>query len=525
MGLLFFQSCYKDAEERSNETEVKELPQIKIDTELSGYVVSSIGDTLNNYVLSIAGKKYSVNNTFFEVALEDVNKRGVGVEILKDNKTIGLATVLLIENDINRCEIKVFPNGVDVRAGHTQVNRYVDLHIDESGNSEDKVLATVSDLTEIPLTPVVYSQSSQVLSPQGNYGFYLETKGLNNFSSFSINIKVDAPRQDMICYRYNAELDLWETIAQLKKGDNTIKVDKEGFYGISDVSEGVFAEGKIVMDSLPVSYVEIHTDQNTHISYTSSRGRWIRVMAEEQSQGLGVLDCNRLPTYTSIDVSEGDMRYTEIAMKEDIGVTRFTSRFIDCEGKSVQKARINCINESQTVRYKFREDEVDTYLPLCGTKEILVSDGTRDNISVDHTDTQVYLGYYSTCQQHKQGYSYISICDEPSFYDSFRYTYVNGDLHVVSANKKIKIIIRKFRSKEIKEEQVNIHIDDKNFQGEGYYMSCLASTEGCGIQECYVEKEGEKIVLSFKGNLWIQSVSSHSVGYCPIEATILAEKE
>lgn len=537
------QACYSDFDNSSEEV-ITEEPETKMETKVVGFVV---GDgNAEGYSLEIDNKSYSLTSDYFEVDAKFILKYNQHIEIKKNGELQGFINAPLLENDVNRMDIKVFPDweSTEMFAGQQttlDISDAISVHFTGDEFLQDVTLnyGNIAD-RELLIQTGKYARDLRgndlVIDPL--LGFYIETKdALAMIEGKSYHLAADLSLysgENLGLFWYNTDKNVWELVKEITESTIALDTEKLGYFKIGDFGSAVFVEGDITISNKRVAYQEILLDGSLLTDYrrkTTAKGKWIGISpAQDHFTGNLVSDCFLNSQSFEISTNEENIEVNYDLEEEEIeAFFPVKLRMVDCDGNFISNPSVRVVSETFKDILSFDEEQVDVLIPMCDhTFNISSFDtqvGSSQGIDVTWDDNiEDDLGVFSKCADWDRGFNYVSIDGGIKIRDKFNIFYYAEGTYIVSEDYSMYFSLPDDQVGLLPNDQIKLRIDNRDSGEGGYFFDCLESDQGCGIDRFYIShiKEGDQDVLrvSFSGTIWALRLDDNKAGNFPLEGQI-----
>ena len=546
--LLLFSSCYKDVDNTALIEVITEQPRIDMETGLTGHVDEGTELPMSDYSLQINDEIYEVPESHFYFHINDLDKEGQLVEVIKDGEIVSVAYSYLVENDINRLELESFPDAVEATADgviaikdgismNVSLTDLVDgsgIEVSEAVSSRLVVLEDKELLNQFGSS--AYTKEGALLSINPKLGFTVGFHSASGTLSLSAGSKITfniSTFQGQQLYAFHREFGYWLELGTI--GLSEITTDQLGYYLIGDSNPGIYSEGTIKNDDKVVSFINgSHTLGDQSFSFLSTEnGRWAHVLPEARALETNLYDpCKNLLASNELLVSETSQVNHESNLP-DKQLFNISAEIIDCNGNNFENPSISInSHESSEEVYVFSGSSTERKIAICNPEfkiagyDLANSDkGPQIPWALDKDDQ---LKYLSNCKSQEDGYTYVKINEEVHVYPHFNYVTIEDETRFFTSNSTFEIRIKGDAKDFYSDDEVNIAINDPSIGDDGYFISCLNSENGCGIDDLritHINESGEGwIRASFRGTLWMRTIQNPTAGNYSIEGVILIKQ-
>jgi len=478
-----------------------EVATISITTTLSGRVTLIDGQHLRDYDIHINDNLFNVEGDHFIIETDEIKKEGQLIKIEKEGRFVAWAYVLLHENDINVLSLHEM-NGLNALT-------LSKLELSES--------LSITAHNNFSIAHFPFSQAKQL----GRSAFSLDGNQLylqDGFEAFyvqgdaSFDIVNTSDRQIF-------EFDFERGYFQEAESETNLS---EGIYIIANTESGVYVEGKITQSGDHVSYANYNTGDNGLTLTSTHDGYWMAHIPLESQSAVQIFDkCNQ-PIYNAVvSGSEG------IDVPESVTSTTIATEVIDCDAVPQEQPAIVIENSDEVLLGK--NSALDINLLTCEDGISIQgydTESEQGSISIDWGDEEDNLLVLTSCEQFDAGYSYVTINGNTKIYEAFELTTSAAQTILTSQDESFKLFVQGDSEGVYAGSDINLFIDDANFDGVGYFIDCQTSTLGCGIENLNIthyDADDEGIFrASFSGTVWILEKTNETVaGNFPIEGVIV----
>lgn len=538
--------CYKDEDNTQPPQIIVETEEVIINTSISGSVFDLEGNTISTYTILINNQVNPISSDYFLLQLEDVKKKGQTVHVFKEDKQIGIRTQLLVENDINHMEIEQhaeFENEI-IEGSNQQIDLSKSLNLDFTntkwtGDYNGQVVAEYVNIQEKnSLTPVGYTNFSDLVAIDSKGGFYLKTRDNNGEpilaqEAFPIILQtsgLDANVNSL--FKFDEGEEIWVLVTEFTSGDD-VEILGEGYYTFANYTPGVFIEGVVLKEDKRVAYHPIQwqlTGLSNQLSATE-HGKWIALLPENESVEVNLLNaCNEFLQTETVDTKNEDLQGQDLIVKDNGNYQLLDVSILDCNGNIVETPSINIRKGDFSSTYAFTEDFTNRWISVCDEFNISAINEETGLSGPElewSSDISGSLDVLTNCNELGAGFSYIKIRNDIEIYPSFELELVGDRSILKSQDGNIKFIFKGMEKGMYNVDEVNVLINDSDFGDKGYYIKCENSPFGCGIDHFNVthfESSGSNsgtIRATFSGNMWMQTLSPSVAGNYDVEGVII----
>ncbi len=531
--LLFIFSCYKDKDIVVKEKEtVIELTEVLVDTKIAGYVLDSDGERLSNYSLIINDETFNVNSNYFLIELNNAKQKRQTIFIEKEGIEIGIVTVMLYENDINRFELNTFTTTINHEIFNSTIQLdqiKLDISDAQFENLEGNPHVAFASTTQ-KTSNIGFSKLGKSLLIQPIYSFKLDFLDDANqaivLKDTSVSLQftgLNAPTNTL--FHFNRSKEIWEEIPTLTN-DNSIKIKESGYYLLGTKDVGIFVKGSLTKQQFPLSYYPLkwsNTPNNGHF-FTTSKGNWITILPTHQDINLFLDDeCNHDTNIHRFSTSDTDLKSQDLTIATG-QMELLNTEVVNCDGEIQNKSNV-LINNQEI--YSFENTSISSWLPSpCNAENEFSAVDLEGNqgIKLPWNNPEILFN----CNEIPKNYSFIKIAEDIKVMGSFIYKNNNGKTVLTDKNGKFKITLLGTKIGEYQEDRVYISINDATFGNNGYYIHCEGTGIGCGIDNCKISpkiSDNGWITLRFSGSLWMRTIDPPVADNFDIEAEITAKIE
>lgn len=513
--------CYKDHDDRKEKSYTEDTITL-VETSVIGKVRDTSGSLMNEYTLVINNDTKEINASYFNISVNDVKKKGQIIKAKKDGKTIGVYSGVLIENDINKIEIQTIDVSETITPnGSFSISLSDDIEVSSNSNNEIH-LGYTKVASDVP----VFGKYGQLQVSNDAEIVVLEHLISSDTDSYTINHTND---QKIL---FTEENGRW---VQLERPNNggVFEGLQDGCYLLASVEDAVLIEGSVRYDQNTVSYMNYEgISQKSQVSaFSTSNGKYGMILPSNTSaQLIGKDMCNADISKQNITTS-GSSNINITLSGDEIPAYSIKTEVLDCDGDIDNSPILRVDKSGESEVFAFDQPTIDTWIIGC-PKNIEISavqKGTDENGLKLHWEQENNqdINYISTCDSHKMGFSYISIDEDKKIYPPFTYNVESGKTTFTSIDEDVVIKITGEFPMMGSSEDINLYINDVNLGG-GYYVSCLNSSEGCGVEEYSLTRynEGEKYIhVTFKGKVWMKRISPLKAGYFDIQGCVFIRQQ
>lgn len=535
-------SCYEDFDNSVSVIDIEEQPKTEMGTKLSGDLRDSDEDLLSGYTLIINDESHEVSGEAFLFDLDRVYKYGQLVEAFKQGQLVSLAYPYLLENDINKVELKQLESIERVSFptdGKVEFDSSLEISIDKdvlSTSSTDLIIESALIPEEHIFSTFgnsAFTADGDLLSLKTSKAFIVNVLDGNTrvdlLDNTSIEFKIEAKDNESL-FIYDQDLDYWVEINQLD--NNNVRVNQLGYFMVAESQPGVELETTVIDDGRPVSYLRtsLNTNESAQV-FTTLRGKLSMVLPTMTDAELEFITlCGDVIGQGSFPTGE-DRSINELELDDVNGfVVPINATVVDCDGEAnpIQSISVDAANVSSA--YFFEDESINTLLGLCdenysitGLSSDLSEEGTE--VAWNNSD-QDELGILTSCEDYADGYSYIMIRDDIQVYESLDFSIDNGETLITSDDQKFWIKFQGETTGDYEESSINIVLEDADFGDFGYIIDWHTGTSS-GIADFHVshlETVEKKIRVSFSGKVRMQTMRSNQYGNFDVSGVIVANK-
>lgn len=532
--------CYKDLDNTPEPVVVVERPDVKINTTLHGIVSNTDGDLADQYTVEVNGESFISNQDFYFMDLILANKKNQHISILKEGKELAFANVSLIENDVNKVNIKAFPewkiSSLTESENLISLNSSLDLVITNPAILEVEygLIEDSETINQLGFWGTDQEENDYFL--QTNTAFYFnstsQTSGENNLT-INYNFENITTSVDLAIFHLNENFHQWILVENISTTTGSLTLPQFGYYILANISNTTFTEGQLSYEELPISFqnLELTLPESKSISIKSSaNGRWSSFLPTESLGILSIKNPCGLNVYEEEIVIEPDSPiHTKLNQQNIEHIIPIDFVNIDCNEGMVPQPGVVINYGSKEETMIFPNEQVDVVVLSCGELTLAGYDviaNEKGAVIPWSNDIEDDLGSLCSCPDFIDGYSYIMINGEHELLPGFTVDQVDGKTIFKSVDNKIRIIIKGEGVGEYETEAVNFFIDDPNFGKDGYRMFCENSAIGCGFDDCIIshfENIGNGLNrISFSGTLWMQTIDNPTAGNYFVEGQIVS---
>ena len=544
---LAFSGCYDDFDGSSKHVE-KEISTTTMETGITGKIITYGIEDIASFELMMDGQTLVSGQNIFYSYLDVATKKGQIFELFRDNRLVGIANPLLIENDINYIEISSFSGTRSFsyspsNALTTNMSTGVDLELGASAFIGQDNAVVKSDL----LIDYTVTNDVEIINQLGNLAYdgenevmlYNSTLLFINASTKNTKVRNQKESSHIVIKgsKYNGKsifhLNQFGQITLVHDnitGDDKIAVSDLGVFIISDYQIGVYTEGTMVKESNRVSYMSFLSEEKKY--YSTAHGRWASLFPINSNVELNILTpCLDVLESKNLETQESESQYA-ILINDDLDlIYNIKTKVINCEGEIEDVQAINVSSEDNSFVYVFNDAEIDTWIPICknefdisGTDKTLQQNGPQFSWSIDISDE---LTIVSSCESFENGFGYVVINGEEHAYDSFDVEPGMEMTSLKSSTQSLRLHFDGSIEREYTEKEVRIFIEEPDLGDNGYAISCENSELGCGIESFNVTHFDDSnegwLRVSFSGVLWAQTINPPVAGNYPISGVILSK--
>jgi hypothetical protein len=315
---------------------------------------------------------------------------------------------------------------------------------------------------------------------------------------------------------------------------NDAGISETGFYMIGYAADGVYNEGIVRKDAVPVSYVDLMTahelDDTERYTQTTAQGKWAMVSYENENVRLNfTTPCGELLAEQNIEIS--NTNNLDIVNELDAVTELLPLEFelFNCGGDISEVPAIRIESASEIRILPYIGSDVHTWVTVCDEKFSISGfdvvdkiDGPQIAWGIDIPDA---ISYLSSCDQSEDGFSLLRVREDLRMYNSANFE-VEGLRTKISGNDdRLRINFDGFGIGTYDGTQVRMFLEDFDFGPFGYRVTCENAINGCGFAEFNVThfdiQEGEWTRVSFSGNLWMQTINPPQAGFFDVEGVLM----
>lgn len=536
-------SCYDDYD-FSTEIITEEKPRTLINSGLNGHFLDFNSYSSADISLELADNSFVIEDARFYKSLQRVSKISERIQIRHGHKTVAIANVSFLENDIQRVEFRAFPDykELSLNAGTTREieESYFDMHLSAETVSADG-LSQTEDLD------MRYSliEDAQIINQLGQAGMDADGQLLVleniqwalHIESFDRNAEIsilNASKNWLTLNDISGDLELFRLaedglFRSVDTDANRIAIKGEGLYMLAEKRPAVYLEGAIKYNDTAISYLPL--ELGSHHFSTTAEGRWAGLVEQGVDSELRILDnCNDFIQSFALPARDDDFKQYEFQLGASDRLTLMRTSVIDCEGKLQMLPALQIDKTGIGQLFIFRNNPINNYLAVCENEfSLLAIDpvGMSRGPAIPWSrEQEADLKYMSSCQNFENGFSFIRINGEEKLYSGFNSAFDGSETRLSSDDGLFRIKFDGQGNGFYTEQMVNLYINDTTFGDAGYGIDCEQSNLGCGIKELYVSHystDGDWLRLSFSGEIWAQTLDPPVAAYYPIEGVILTK--
>ena len=537
-------SCYKDTDDTPPSQVIIETAEVFVNTSISGSVVDLEGNFLTSYDLVVNNQMNEIPSDYFLLELENLKKKGQTIHVFKEDKQIGIRTQLLVENDINHMEILQHPpyenKIITENDQKLDLNKTIEVDFSNTkwfnGYDDDINVEYVHIDNSNSLTPVGYTQLSDLIAVDSKGGFYLKTYNSNNDplkaqASHPILLNTSNLEENVnSLFLFDEEDEVWVLVSDIIVGED-VGILGEGYYTFANYSPGVFVEGIVTKESKAVAYqpMEWELSSLSNQIYATEKGKWIALLPENESVEVVLLNpCKESLQTETLDIKVNDIANQNLMIQDSKNYQLLDVAVVGCEGELITQPNFNISSNKSSYYYTFSEDYADRWIAVCDEFDISTGDKLGDGLGPElewSTAIDGSMDILTSCSDFELGFTYITIEDESEIYPAFKIERDGDRTTLKSEEEHIKFIFKGDDVGMYEVDEVNVFINDSEFGTKGIYVKCENSTEGCGIDNFNVThfatpEKGRTMRVSFSGTMWMQILSPSVAGYFDIESLI-----
>lgn len=548
---VFLAACHQDFETVIETTHSTEDPQIIITTQVTGRVTDVNDVTLKDYTLDLGSNMLIQEQSYFLEEIDNTVKHGQYIDIVQNERSIGFANVLLLENDINMLDLRAFPekqqspistNGENLINSESRIqvrNLEQEDGINHSGDFSIEFINLSDNRYDWQLGNFGYDKSNALVSLKSIDRFFFE---INDSGGNALFISNDTPSVYNYTntieslsglFYFNPEKTRWELVEKFTNAP--VQITETGFYMLAEYDSGIFVEGSLLLNGSPLSYQK-HSWENPNTytrGFTSHDGKFLSVLPSSSDILFNVIDpCDsaiRELDHQTIDINQEGIEFN--IQNEDGKFFQLNTVVLGCDGEHRDESGIHLSYDTSNFIYAFNSSTIDQWLSVCTTTfDISTYNFDTDSFGPSHswnTETEIPIQYISSCNDHVDGFSYLKIRQDKKVYPAFNFEKNGNSTTLESQDGAIKFILMGTQTGVYQPEELNIKIIDNNFGSNGYAVSCENSTQGCGIKDAYVSHYEEMsngwIRITFEGEVWMQTIAPAAAGNFSVSGTILCK--
>jgi len=545
--VLCCSGCY-DNYNIQEEVSVDEAPQIIFETTIVGFVSDQNNQNIDAYSFGINGDQMDFDQNYFFKEIIGAYKKNQHIDILVGGERVAFANVPLVGYDVNHLDLKIFPEAsqqiLDQGEQMLELSDAYTLNLDGS-----KIASNVTDL-ELSYGSIkdfdllcqmgigALNLKNEALVMKSTEVFYFEMADANTRDLVSgacaLDYNIQNTSNKIGLFEYQRSQSRWILIQELDEFNGTLELRKMGFYQIAEYEPGVYAEGRIRLEDEGIAFqkvsIENQTGKNLNL-LTSANGKWVSFLPAEKELVATLFNPCEIdfPDFNIVSI-QGETSF-DFELEPSFADYFFHSSLdvMDCEGGLVSYPSIQIENNGELQIFTLDEGMNEILIPIC--QEVFaiagynVDDGVAGLEIPWQTSFEDEIGLLSACEDNSEGYNWISIDDELKFFESFQINETQESILLSTANNSFQLKFQGTGVGERAEDQVQLFIDDASFGDSGFFMNCLNSDLGCGINDFYVSHFPENaeglMRISFSGEIWVQRINSLEAANLPIEGQIL----
>ncbi len=496
--IILLTSCYEDVDLTPEPTKIVEVSVTRMQTGISGSVSAIDGSLISDFSLLINNEEYPISGDFFYLEIENLKKKGQLITIMKDDQVVGYGFPLLTENDVHALKLQMYEGSEEI------VNSTEPLTISSS--------LSITSTQEVKVT-LGYYNNSRSIAPIG-YSLDGKMKHLTDVKSFhiasddAVTLNATGVESGKTLFAYNKAKGYFQEVIF---EDFTIV---SGYYILAHSEDGFYAEGQTEFSGVTVSYLDFSVD-NDQDGLTSSKGKWAAILpADTDSEVNFISPCGDGVGETQIEKSETN---SEVNVNSNIDsaselLFQVSTQLIDCTGDVNSNPAFQIPAGADESRvYIYDEASINTAIVMCDEAFSIGGYNIESQELMTplswNTQADYGLEYLTDCESFSDGFSYISIDDKIEVFDDFTIDKLQDVTDIKLFDESIIIRFKGFNEGIYNADEVNILIDTDDFDGNGYFISCLNSPVGCGIDKFEVTHYDEVVDgqfrVAFSGTLWI----------------------
>ncbi|MBT8189278.1 MAG: hypothetical protein KJO29_02525 [Bacteroidia bacterium] len=552
--VLSMTSCYDEYD--NTETQViEDEPEVFIDAHLVGELKNLDDERVNNFNLVINGNSYDVDDGIINVDLDYVQEIGQNIIFNTTDGKDAFMSKTMVKNDVNYASVYLFPehqimeldteghNEIEIndRSGFT-INKD-QFNLDPSSILSIKFRDLSLNLLANQLGQRGQNQAGELLVVDIQNAFEIHfhrTDGsdaaLKDGEMVTVNYNSLSIREKSGLFRYNDENGTWQLISQIDNSEGNTGILESGYYAFANYLPAVIVKSQLELDQKPVAF-QLFTIESPGLEIqtrTTISGQWIALLPAEEELELQFTNaCGENQQTLSIMSGTGHETIGTISLEGQPGnYLLLNTQILDCNGEASSSSVAIVSNNENNSQLIFPQQMINTYIPVCDNDvSISASDQQSGDVGpVINWNSMMNdeLAILSSCEEFEEGFSFIKIDGTEKTFNAFIINFDGERTVLESLDEEFKFTFKGNATGSYPEADVNIRIDDKDFGDKGYYMSCLNSDLGCGINHCevthYAQENGQWTRVSFSGRSWMQTIDPAVAGYYDIEGVIMAKK-
>lgn len=526
-------SCYDNYDNSTEEEGPISEPQVFGATNVSGVIDAQAADYNS---LLINGSSVSINQNYFRTDVAKASIQGQIIIAENNGNLTGIIQTPLVANDLNYCNLTTFS------LIEEEITSQLSLNL---GNSDLITLNNPTFQTEngdivpgpiklnynhVTDTNIIQQMSNHVIGEDGNYyvldahkaiilDFKIGTQQV--YAKTGIDLNIILENNESIFY-LDENSNRWKHWSIEKATDVLYRV-----LLIGDKIEANYIKGDVVYQADPIKHQKLNiTGNGMHTYYTSKNGKWENFIATSNDPKIDLLDpCGTLIQEESVDFSSFN-NYEIINAEESYLANDF--EVIDCDGMITSEGVIKITTNSLSYFIPQNEGDATAWIPVCA--------GNTYNISAKDTNELEFgadiswignasnLGVLSSCEDHRDGFAFIQIRGDREVYTMIDLESNSNTTIQLDDGNSLKLYIDGNERNNYVTEEVNIAINDAQFGNKGYFVSCLNSDQGCGIEYCeisHLRASGDQWDrVYFEGKLWMQTINPPTAGNFDVRGLI-----
>ncbi|MBK8625677.1 MAG: hypothetical protein IPN86_09020 [Saprospiraceae bacterium] len=566
LGALFTLSSCHQNEEVVTEIEISDPPKVTISTTHAAKVINEFGKEIKDFTANFNQQlRSSTNRGLIVFKANNINKYGERM-IVTDKKGFDNNYLLSgFENTINYSVLTVFENKQKQTFGHN-VSTILDIDQDvklvpqpdsyktKSNSYNDVIhatwyatsLANQYHVTAIPAVRIGQAKNGLQYFLNISKAFYINmSSSLNEDVECIMSIKGtldNITKGSVKLWFCDIEAAIWkEVTTDIIENNTKFKHIQSGFYCIAENVPGIYVSGQTILNGQGISNLNLKLgkDNPQYIS-TSTSGYWSAFLPAQSTIPVAIsAGCGDIYNFV-VETSNVEMTNLKIDLTEKRSLfSQLKGKVKDCKGQNVSNYILTNLSSTNEFYYA-NGNNIDLWVATCDQPNVslITSDlsGDEEGDKIDWVVTDIIeTGTWFVCSQAKNPYFNLIIDGENKMYwDTKSSKNMDGRLVIQALQNgtseiPLNIILPDNGIGEKMDNQLNILLKEKSFEGKGYEVYCPTSTQGCGFEKFVIthfdNNEDQIIRGYFKGRFWVKTLEPLTAGYKNIEGEFQVKKE